>query len=308
MRAVQPGSTSVRIYMQAITVADGTNATGIAFNTSGIEMWYAREGGAKTTITPVILAALTTGYTSGGLLHVSDGVFRLDVPNAAFAVGANTVVIGGKATGIVITPVEVQLKYDPVAVRIATATGGAASTITLDASASAGTDFYVGCSIQTISGTGANQSRLITAYNGSTKVATVDRAWATNPASGTLFAILPTPGVTGMTTTEVAAAVLNATATSYNTASTIGQKINASGAAATPPTTTEIRDAMLSATVATGITFGDAIRGFMAVLYGKSTVSGNTRNFRNIEDTKNAISATVDSSNQRTAVSRSLTQ
>ena len=308
MRAIQPGSTDISIFLQAVTVADGTNATSIAYNSAGIAVWYARQGGAKTTITPVTLAALTTAHTDGGLLHVGDGVFRLDVPDAAFAAGASTVVVGGMATGIVFERFEAQLKYEASSIRVGTATGGAGSSITLDASASAGTDFYVGCAVQTLAGTGASQSRLITAYNGTTKVATVDRAWATNPASGTLFAILPTPGVTGMTAAEVAAAVLNATAASYNTASTIGNKINASGAAATPPTTAEIATAILASTVATGITLSDALRGFMAVLYGKSSVSGTTRNFRNMEDTKNAISATVDANNQRTAVTRSLTQ
>lgn len=308
MRTVQPNATGVQVSLQASDSTDGTNETGIAYNTSGISLWYRRTGGAKVAITPVTLAALTTAWTSGGVLHIGDGVFRLDVPDAAFVSGAATVLIGGSATGMIFDRVEIQLKYEPTAIRVATATAGGGSSITLDASASAVTDNYVGYTVQTLSGTGLEQSRQIIAYNGTTKVATVDRTWGVNPASGTVFAIHPGPGVTGMTTTEVAGAVLNAVSASYVTAGTVGKKISDSGAASTPPTTAEITTAVLAGTVATGVTLSDAIRGCMAVLFGKSSVSGTTRIFRNMEDSKDVVTATVDSSNQRTAVTRSLTQ
>lgn len=74
-------------------------------------------------------------------------------------------------------------------IRDATAQAGASTTITLDASASATNDFYKNTSIQIVSGTGANQTRVITAYNGTTKVATVDEAWATNPDNTSKFTI-----------------------------------------------------------------------------------------------------------------------
>lgn len=60
-----------------------------------------------------------------------------------------------------------------------TAQGGAATTITLAASGTSSTnDFYVGHVIQITSGTGSsNTGRIITAYNGTTKVATVSPGW-----------------------------------------------------------------------------------------------------------------------------------
>lgn len=72
-----------------------------------------------------------------------------------------------------------------------TATAGGASTITLDASASAVDSYYNGSAIMIIGGTGAGQFRIITAYVGSTQVATVNRSWSTNPANGSVFLILP---------------------------------------------------------------------------------------------------------------------
>lgn len=75
--------------------------------------------------------------------------------------------------------------------RSGTAQAGGATTITLDAGASAVDDFYNDDSVLTVSGTGAGQFRVITDYNGTTKVATVDSAWAVNPASDTGFALFP---------------------------------------------------------------------------------------------------------------------
>lgn len=77
-------------------------------------------------------------------------------------------------------------------VRAATAQAGAASTITLDGSASATDDIYNGYRIRITSGTGAGQgNRLITDYVGSTKVATVGPDWTTAPDNTSVFEIYP---------------------------------------------------------------------------------------------------------------------
>lgn len=70
-----------------------------------------------------------------------------------------------------------------------TATAGAAATITLDASASAVDDFYNDALILLVANTGSGQFRRITDYVGSTKVATVDHNWTTNPDATTVFQI-----------------------------------------------------------------------------------------------------------------------
>lgn len=91
-------------------------------------------------------------------------------------------------------------------IRSATAQGGTASTITLDASASAIDDFYTGTVVYLMAGTGLRQARIITAYNGTTKVATVSPDWKTNPASGTTFTISPAGSSIAPTAAENAAA------------------------------------------------------------------------------------------------------
>src|SRR3990167_1736705 len=72
-----------------------------------------------------------------------------------------------------------------------TAQAGAASEITLDASASAVDDFYNDMVVYLTGGTGVGQARLISDYAGATKVATIVPNWVTNPDATTTFATLP---------------------------------------------------------------------------------------------------------------------
>ena len=70
-----------------------------------------------------------------------------------------------------------------------TAQAGAAGTITLTAGASATNDLFNGCRILTTGGTGAGQSRIITDYDGGTKVADIAPDWITNPGADTTYEI-----------------------------------------------------------------------------------------------------------------------
>ncbi len=76
-------------------------------------------------------------------------------------------------------------------IRTATAAGGAARTITLDSGASATDNVYTGNFVIIVSSTGISQKRQIVSYVGSTKIATVDRNWITNPTSSSVYSIVP---------------------------------------------------------------------------------------------------------------------
>jgi hypothetical protein len=71
------------------------------------------------------------------------------------------------------------------------AQGGGASTITLNALASSATDAYVGQIIFLRGGTGSDQASHVTAYNGTTKVATINKAWTVQPDNTTTYVMLP---------------------------------------------------------------------------------------------------------------------
>jgi hypothetical protein len=86
---IAPASTSQSIELYL-------GATGLVFNTSGLAAYYVRNREAPTPIT-LVTQTPTGTWASGGFAEISSslvpGVYRLDVPNAAFAAGASDVTI-----------------------------------------------------------------------------------------------------------------------------------------------------------------------------------------------------------------------
>jgi hypothetical protein len=114
VRQIKAGSTDVSVNIRIIDSTDGTPETGVVWNTAGIDMWYRRELAVSTDITEATLAALTTAHTDGGFLHINDGWYRLDLPDAAVADGVTGVQIGGTVTGMVVLAPYIELvDYDP---------------------------------------------------------------------------------------------------------------------------------------------------------------------------------------------------
>jgi hypothetical protein len=102
VRRIKAGSTDVSVILRIVDSTDGTPETGVVFNTAGIDLWYRRDLAASVDITEATLAALTTAHADGGFLHVNDGWYRLDLPDAACASGVAGVQIGGTVTGMVV--------------------------------------------------------------------------------------------------------------------------------------------------------------------------------------------------------------
>ena len=114
MRQIQKGSVDRSVDLYIIDATDGTPEVGVLFNTAGIDLKYRRDLSAVVSITEATLAALTTAHTDGGFLEIGNGVYRLDLPDAAWATGADHVTIFGTVTGMIVLPVTVQLvAYDP---------------------------------------------------------------------------------------------------------------------------------------------------------------------------------------------------
>jgi hypothetical protein len=86
---IGPASTSQSIELYL-------GATGLTFATSGLAAYYVRNREAPTPIT-LVTQTPTGTWSSGGFAEISSaftpGVYRLDVPNAAFAAGASDVTI-----------------------------------------------------------------------------------------------------------------------------------------------------------------------------------------------------------------------
>jgi hypothetical protein len=102
-------------------------------------------------------------------------------------------------------------------IRKATAAGGAAGSITLDASASATNDFYNNTLVQIVSGTGAGQSRIISDYVGATQVASVAANWVTTPDNTSVFIIYPSGTATvNANVTQVNSVTVDGTGTTLD--------------------------------------------------------------------------------------------
>ena len=93
------GSTSVSLPVILRKTADNTENTGTL--AASVTAYYWRQGGTPTALTAASdLAAITSAWAAGGWKAPDatnePGVYRLDVDNAAFAAGADWVVISVK--------------------------------------------------------------------------------------------------------------------------------------------------------------------------------------------------------------------
>ena len=151
------------------------------------------------------------------------------------------------------------------------ATGGGASTITLAATESSVDDIYVGSMVVLTTGSGPGQARLITAYNGTSKIATVSPAWTTQPDATTVYKIIP-----------VGRSIIN---TLESTA------------------TAEITTALLAMAYEDSETFQTFLRLMRAGMAGVTTGHPTTPLFKSKDGTKTRITATLDADGNRSAVS-----
>lgn len=177
------------------------------------------------------------------------------------------------------------------------AQAGGASTITLAAAASATNDIYNGQLIRVLSGTGDDQIRIITDYDGATKVATVAPAWTTQPDAASYYGTLQN----GM------AKVVAFEAGAIDSASIATGAVDADALAA--DAANEIADALLdrSGAVETGITPRLALRYAASALAGiLSGAATTTVTIKAINDgATTRITATVDADGNRSAVTLS---
>ena len=107
------GATSQAIELYIVDSTDGTPETGVLWNTAGIDLKYRRKDAAVVSITEAALSTplLTDTWETGGFLEIGNGVYRLDLPDAALAsaAGIDRVVVFGTVTGMVVLPVTIHL-------------------------------------------------------------------------------------------------------------------------------------------------------------------------------------------------------
>jgi hypothetical protein len=112
----------------------------------------------------------------------------LGISNLDVAISTRSTFAGG-AVASVTAPVGLATPDSPVA-QAGAAQGGGTQSITLSATASTVDSTYNGSRVRITSGTGFGQTRIITAYLGSTKMAAVSRPWITNPDATSAYAVI----------------------------------------------------------------------------------------------------------------------
>jgi hypothetical protein len=259
-----------------------------------------------------------TGAGTGAGLRAAGGV-----------TGSGTLLVGGATSG---NGMAFSLTAGvPIASghRAARAQAGSASTtIVLDASASANDDLYNGQVISVYTGTAAGQTRLITAYNGTTKTATITPAWDATavPASGDAFQIEPQGRVDvaslaagSITASTFAAGAIDGAALAADAGTEIGTAVWASATrtltafsfSVTASTVSDKTGYSLASTgtdlvLADGKTLPAALQIILATTSGKVSGAGTgVEVFKGADGTTTRVTSTVDSSGNRTAVAYS---
>lgn len=230
-------------------IIDDTTASGVGKALDNINVLFpilvlrsnACQSATSTTLRLDASAASNTNAYKGALLLITNGsganqVRRITAYNgttkdATIDTAWDTTPSGGDAFVILATegPQSTVVTQDADITLSGTAQAGASTSITLPAGASAVTDFYKYQVVTLTGGTGAGQSRIVTAYNGTTTVATVDSAWATNPDATTTFVLRgmgSIAGATAPTAAQVADAVWDEAMADHDTASSTGAAMN----------------------------------------------------------------------------------
>lgn len=250
----------------------GSSGQSITRSTNGTISVY-KDNGVTQTTTGV---TDTEDFDSLTGVHVvtiatTDSFY---VPGSDYTVVLSAATIDTQAVNAVLAHFSIENRFNGE-IRKATAQGGAAGTITLDASASATDDFYNGGTVLIESGTGALQQREISDYVGSSKVVTVDRNWVTNPDNTSVFRIFP--GSLGLSLTEFGTQAATSVLTSSMT-----EVYHADGAAAT---------------------LSQAVYLIMQMLT-EASVSGTTLTVKKLDGTTSAATFTLNDASSPTSITR----
>ena len=207
---IAPGSTSQSIELYL-------GATGLTASTSGLSARYNRTRTASVSI-PLVARTIAQAWTSGGFAEVDatnmPGVYRLDLPDAALAAGADdvTVVVRGASgtNGAVMT--------------IKLSSGGLSSTETAQAVWNATASSYntagsMGEAGQRLTGYSLASSQTFSTTGSVGSVTGAVTVGTNNDKTG--YAL------SSAANTSAADAVWNATRSTHTTAGTFGQYVNA---------------------------------------------------------------------------------
>jgi len=218
-------------------------------------------------------------------IATSSGMYYLSLTAAEMTTDVAAIIAKSATTGIKTSPLVLYPVNLPV-ILLSDNAGAydSTTTINLGSGASATDDYYNGAIVYIYGGTGSGQARMITDYVGSTKLATVHVAWATNPDATSDLKIYATP------MRPVLSAVVSGT-------------LDANVVSITAGAVDSIHDEVVEGTV-TRRQVDRLLIALCRLVTGGGTA---TINYRDLADTKNRITWTTDASGNRSAVTFDLT-
>jgi hypothetical protein len=153
------------------------------------------QAGATTSITLAAGASADDGVYNRNLLAITEGTGAGQTRQVADYNGTSKVVTVDREWRVSPDATSVyQITADNVFALVdqGNAQAGTATTITLRAYASSVDDTYLCNQVAIIAGTGRGQARLVGAYNGTTKVATIcGDNWVTTPDASSVYVLMP---------------------------------------------------------------------------------------------------------------------
>lgn len=272
---IKAGSTSVRLPLELRKASDSTELTGKVY--TDVTGSYQRQGGTRTAITMATLSGPSASYSSGGFVEVDatnmPGAYNFDVPDAAFATGADWVMVTLKVSGAFVQTFMFALETKgaaEVSAQLPTAltTDGniKADALRLGGTLLTGRD--IGASVLLSSGTGTGQLSITsgvasvntTQFAGSAVVATTGKLWCLD-GSGNAIAPAATALSTAVWTgvpTGFLAATFPSTVSSY-AGGAVASVTGAVGSVTARVTANTDQLAGQTVTAAAGVTFPTSV-------------------------------------------------
>jgi hypothetical protein len=278
---IAPASTSQSIELYL-------GATGLTFATSGLAAYYVRNKSAAVAIT-LVTQTPTGAWSSGGFAEIDSslvpGVYRLDVPDAAFAAGASdvTIVVRGASgtNGAVLT--------------VTLSSGGLTAAQTADAVLDAVASIHnnagsIGASIQDKAGYSLSTPQ---SFSTTGSVGSVTGNVAGN-VTGTVGGVVGNfvGNITGSVATvanpgNIVSSIWDEQRTGHTAAGSFGEKLQ----------TNALADEMLARDLGSGLNAGTAeertVRSALRALRNKVNVGSSQMVVKKEDDTTDAWTATV---------------
>jgi hypothetical protein len=113
-KTVALNQTDVSVTLRILADSTGVPNTGVNNSTTGLDIYYIREGAAAVSggVSTGDLSSATAPHSDWDFIHLSDGWYRVDYPDAAFAEGVGTVTLGITADSF--TGIGEHVKIEPL--------------------------------------------------------------------------------------------------------------------------------------------------------------------------------------------------